>query len=178
MKLFIKPLPAVVSPKAEISKKPAFIPEKLTVPALKTPKINLKEDISEEDLERLAAEMEETAKLLKEKKGIDTDLTSSKKEKDTAWTIQFKNWGEKRGFKCDLSDFSEHRIDLYKEDAGFTQWRICIVRSYTTFNFGFYFNISSGGYPKSLEFSGIYKDKSVEALGYMYKALVLFEDKG
>ncbi len=180
MKLIIN-----VAPKKQEAAKPVT-PPKANPPPISLPgktlslkpKKDLPEDISEADIERLAAEMEEMNRALKGKNPGGYDLTSpTPSRKDLSWTDLFKAWGDKRGFKYEILEFSDNRMDLYKQDASITQLRLCIIRTYNHFNLGFYFNIGSAGYPKSIDFSMISKSKAIEALNYMYNALSLFEEK-
>lgn len=183
MKLIIKPSVPAVTKQAEVVK--ATIPPKANPPPLSLPgktlpvktKKDLPEDISEEDIERLAAEMEEMNRALKNKNGSGYDLSSTPSRKDLTWTNDFKAWGDKRGFKYEVLEFSDNRMDLYKQESGTVQLRLCIVRAYNHFNLGFYFNIGSVGYPKSVDFSMIRKAKVIDALNYMYNALSLFDEK-
>ncbi len=184
MKLIIKPT-IIAKPlvQEKLDLKP---PQKISLPAptilpgktfaLKPKK--LMDDISEEDIERLAQEMEETARALKGKKGLRPDiLMPIGSRKDLTWTEQFKEWGEKRGFKYDGEDLSDMRMDLYRQDVNITQLRLCIIRNCNHFNLGFYFNLGEAGYPKSLDFFMIRKARVMDALNYMYNALSLFDEK-
>lgn len=170
MKLFIGKAPEVV---AKAKPAPVSIPEKPKVTVTVKPKLALPDSISDDDLEALQQQILNVAKELKEKKGIVLDPKEIKK--DTTWANDFKTWLSKRGFRFDPSDLSDLRVDFYKEEENNYQWRICIVRSYTTYNFGFYFNIFAGGHPRSLEFHGVDKANAIKALEYMYNALSLFE---
>lgn len=179
MQLILKPLTPAV--KKDPPAPPKANPPPLSLPGKTLPlkaKAKLEDDISEEAIARMAAEMQSMEKALKKKKGvsdIDTDFPTSKK--DLTWTQEFIAWGEKKGFKYEANDFSDLRMDLYKQDSNIQQLRLCIIRTYNHFNIGFYFNIGTAGYPKSLDFHMIRKAKAIDALNYMYNALSLFDEK-